>query len=76
MKITKVTQNNTTLNYKKDGYSYFIELKNKQLIGDKNEVTIFFKGKPKIAVLPPWDGGLTWEKDSNGTDFSSNFLSR
>ncbi|MCF6181085.1 M1 family metallopeptidase [Lutibacter sp.] len=69
MKITKVTQNNTTLNYKKDGYSYFIELKNKQLIGDKNEVTIFFKGKPKIAVLPPWDGGLTWEKDSNGTDF-------
>jgi aminopeptidase N len=69
MKITKITQNNCSLKYKKDGYSYFIELQNKQQIGDENEVTIFFKGKPRIAVRPPWDGGLTWEKDSNGVDF-------
>ncbi|MDX1830241.1 MAG: M1 family metallopeptidase [Lutibacter sp.] len=69
MKIIKVTQNNSVLDFKKDGYSYFIQLKNKQQIGDKNEITIFFEGKPRIAVRPPWDGGLTWKKDSNGKNF-------
>lgn len=69
MKIIKVTQNNRALNFKKDGYSYFIQLKNKQQIGDENEITIFFEGKPRIAVRPPWDGGLTWKKDSNGKNF-------
>lgn len=69
MKIIKVTQNNSALDIKKDGYSYFIRLKNKQQIGDENEITIFFEGKPRIAVRPPWDGGLTWKKDSNGNNF-------
>jgi len=69
MKITKITQNDSDLNYTKDGYSYFIQLKDKQLIGDINQLTVFFEGKPVIAKRPPWDGGLTWEKDSNGLDF-------
>ena len=69
MKITKVIQNGLKLDFKKDGYSYLIQLKNKQLKGDINEITVFFKGKPTIAINPPWDGGLTWDKDSNGLDF-------
>ncbi|MGV6844864.1 MAG: M1 family metallopeptidase [Lutibacter sp.] len=69
MQITKVTQNNKILNFKKDGYSYFIQLKDKQQIGNTNEITIYFKGKPKIAIRPPWDGGLTWKKDHDGNDF-------
>jgi aminopeptidase N len=33
-----------------------------------------YKGIPKEAVRPPWDGGITWQKDSKGLDFiaSSN----
>ncbi|MBT8317189.1 MAG: M1 family metallopeptidase [Lutibacter sp.] len=69
MKISKVIQNEKKLDFKKDGYSYFIKLESKQLEGAINEITIFFKGKPTIAVNPPWDGGLTWEKDSKGIDF-------
>ncbi len=69
MKITKIIQNDSELNFTKDGYSYFIKLKDKQLKGDTNELTVFFEGKPVIAKRPPWDGGLTWEKDSNGLDF-------
>ncbi|WP_372794230.1 M1 family metallopeptidase [Lutibacter sp.] len=69
MKITKIIQNDSELNFTKDGYSYFIQLKDKQLKGDTNELTVFFEGKPVIAKRPPWDGGLTWEKDTNGLDF-------
>jgi aminopeptidase N len=69
MKITKVTQNNKKLDFTKDGYSYFIKLKNNQLKGETNKITVFFKGKPTIAIRPPWDGGLTWSKDTNNMDF-------
>jgi aminopeptidase N len=30
---------------------------------------VFYQGKPKVAVRPPWDGGITWKKDINGNDF-------
>jgi hypothetical protein len=32
------------------------------------ELTVFYGGKPKVAVNPPWDGELL-EKDSNGNPF-------
>ena len=69
MKITKITQNDSELNFTKDGYSYFIQLKDKQVKGDTNKLTVFFEGEPVIAKRPPWDGGLTWEKDNNSIDF-------
>ncbi|WP_299528617.1 M1 family metallopeptidase [uncultured Lutibacter sp.] len=69
MKITKITQNDSELSFTKDGYSYFIQLKDKQVKGDTNKLTVFFEGEPVIAKRPPWDGGLTWEKDNNSIDF-------
>src|SRR5690606_7268481 len=30
---------------------------------------ISFEGKPKVAVRPPWDGGITWQQDSAGKPF-------
>jgi aminopeptidase N len=27
------------------------------------------KGKPREAINAPWDGGISWKKDSNGIDF-------
>ena len=69
MKITKITQNDSELSFTKDGYSYFIQLKDKQVKGDTNKITVFFEGEPVIAKRPPWDGGLTWEKDNNSIDF-------
>jgi aminopeptidase N len=40
-----------------------------QTEGAINEVVVFYGGKPKIAVNPPWDGGITWTKDKNGNPF-------
>ena len=69
MVITSVLENNKELNYNRDGNVYYIKLKKNQQIGAINEITIHFKGAPKISNNPPWDDGFTWEKDNNGTDF-------
>jgi len=69
MEITKVTQDGVALKYKRDGNVFFITLVSEQNIGAIKEIEIFYNGKPKIAVNPPWDGGITWKKDKNGNDF-------
>ena len=32
----------------------------------KQKVNIVYGGEPPVAVRPPWDGGFTWTKDTNG----------
>jgi len=32
----------------------------------RHKVLIEYGGEPPVAVRPPWDGGFTWTKDSNG----------
>ena len=34
-------------------------------------LTIYYHGKPKIAINPPWDGGLIWKKDKSGNPWIS-----
>jgi aminopeptidase N len=69
MEITEVIQDGVALKYIREGNAFFITLTSKQNIGAIKEVKVFYHGKPKVAVRPPWDGGLTWKKDSNGVDF-------
>ena len=74
LKINKVLQDGKELNFRSEGYSHFIKLKKKQKSGQIKSIKVFYEGKPKVAVRPPWDGGITWTKDSNGNHFiaSSN----
>ncbi|WP_291104207.1 MULTISPECIES: M1 family metallopeptidase [unclassified Flavobacterium] len=69
MEIYKVIQDGNELKYKRDGNAFFIELVAPQKPGDIKELAVFYGGKPKIAVNPPWDGGITWKKDKNGKPF-------
>jgi len=69
MEISKVTQDGVALKYKREGNVYFITLASAQKSGAVKEVKVFYHRKPKIAVRPPWDGGLTWKKDNNGNPF-------
>tara|TARA_B100000482_G_scaffold50161_1_gene33607 strand:+ start:2978 stop:4651 length:1674 start_codon:yes stop_codon:yes gene_type:complete len=74
LKINKVVQDGKELNFRSEGYSHFIKLKKKQKSGQIKSIKVFYEGKPKVAVRPPWDGGITWTKDSNSNHFvaSSN----
>ncbi|MFT5713899.1 MAG: aminopeptidase N [Flavobacterium sp.] len=69
MNIYKVIQDGKPLEYTRDGNAFFIELVAPQTVGKTKELTVFYGGKPKVAVNPPWDGGITWKKDGNGKLF-------
>jgi aminopeptidase N len=69
MEIYKVIQDGVALKYTREGNAFFIELVASQKIGQTKELIVFYGGKPKIAVRPPWDGGITWKKDTNGKPF-------
>ncbi len=69
MEINNVTQDGVDLKYKRDGNAYFITLTSSQNVGEIKKIKIFYQGKPKVAVNPPWDGGITWKRDKNGNNF-------
>ena len=70
MKLTKAIQDGKKLEVRSDGNAHFIKLKKAQnRIGSVELIEIFYEGKPLEAINAPWDGGISWEKDSNGVDF-------
>lgn len=74
LKITSIVQAGEKLDFKRDGAAHFVTLKKKQVPGSFEELIVSYEGQPKEAIRPPWDGGITWQKDSNGKPFiaSSN----
>ncbi len=69
MKIIKVTQNGNNLIINSEGNAHFIHLIKKQVVGETNTIVVHFTGRPKVAIKPPWDGGITWQKDKNKNHF-------
>lgn len=72
MEISAITQNGNSLNYKREEAVFFIQLEDNQIPGEVKELMVEFGGKPIVAAQPPWDGGLTWTRDSNGKPFIAN----
>jgi aminopeptidase N len=69
MQITKIVQDGINLKYQREGNVYHVYLTANQNKGENKQLIVFYGGKPKIAVNPPWDGGITWKKDENGKSF-------
>jgi aminopeptidase N len=69
LKLTKATQNNNILNFRREGNVYWIELTGKQEQGRIYSVVLTYGGRPKVSTRPPWSGGITWKKDKNGLPF-------
>lgn len=59
---------------KKDGNAYFIKI-HPAFSSNKTDkpfyLTVKYHGKPRIAIRPPWDGGLIMQKDKNNNPFVS-----
>lgn len=69
MKITRIIQDKQTLKFTSDGNAHFIQLQKKQIKGETNELTVYFEGKPHVSTNPPWSGGFTWQRDTEGNPF-------
>ncbi len=54
-------------NFSRDGNAFFLQVPtNMQGYRSAGKLTIYYHGKPRMAVNPPWDGGLIWRRDSLG----------
>ena len=69
LKITKVEQNGNLLDFESQGNAHFIKLLDKQKKGTIQSLKVYYEGYPKEAVRAPWDGGLSWKRDTNGKHF-------
>ena len=69
MQLTKATQRGKSLKIDHDSNAHYIQLESPQVKNSVDSITVYFEGRPKAAVRPPWDGGFTWTKDQNGNDF-------
>lgn len=49
----------------KDGNAYFLDMSAYRSMYN-GSLTVYYHGKPREAVNPPWDGGVIWKKDQNG----------
>jgi aminopeptidase N len=67
--LSKAVQNGKSLKIVTEGNAHFIELTDKQEMGSLNSIILTYGGRPKVAVRPPWQGGITWERDKNDLPF-------
>lgn len=64
LQIDSVTQRGQSLQFRKDGNAWFVDIQAEQPKGTIQQITVFYSGKPKEAKNAPWDGGVVWGKDS------------
>lgn len=69
LKIERVLQDGKTLEFRSEGAAHFVSITKPQTKGEINEIKIEYGGKPHEARNAPWDGGVTWAKDSLGNHF-------
>lgn len=56
------------LSFEKAGSVWYINVPAQQ-VGAENSVKIFYGGKVRVAVNPPWDGGFIFAKDRKGRPY-------
>lgn len=66
--ITKVEHGEKSLKYEREGNVYWITFENELPKGD-DQIKIFYEGTPTESKLPPWEGGITWDKDEKENHF-------
>jgi len=61
--VDSIVSGNLQLDYTRDGNAIFVQRP------EKPNMRIYYHGQPRIAPLPPWEGGFIWAKDENNKDW-------
>ncbi|HRG44400.1 MAG TPA: hypothetical protein PKY97_08035, partial [Saprospiraceae bacterium] len=69
--ISKIVSGKENVPYEQKGRFCFIGKNGKGKVGQLDSIDIYYSGKPKIAVRPPWDGGIDWNQDEKGRPWVS-----
>ncbi len=67
MEIEKIVLDDKgTVSFTREFNAVFVNLTKMLEQGSMHHIKVFYGGKPTVAPNPPWQGGLTWSKDSTG----------
>ncbi|HEX8391105.1 MAG TPA: M1 family metallopeptidase [Longimicrobium sp.] len=66
LNVDSVVQEGRRLTYRRDGDALFVTLQAPQAAGASKTVRVHYRGRPRVALNAPWDGGLVWARDSIG----------
>ncbi len=69
LELTHATQDGQDLDFVREEKTYFISLIKNQTVGKTEKLKVCYTGFPREAVRAPWDGGISWKKDREGSDF-------
>jgi aminopeptidase N len=64
--VDSMVQDGQSVAFRRDGNAYYVSLSTPQTEGETRTLTIYYSGRPHVAVRPPWDGGFSWKQDSLG----------
>ncbi|NIM52531.1 MAG: M1 family peptidase, partial [Gemmatimonadales bacterium] len=64
--VDSMIQDGSAVDFRREGNAFFVTFGEPLRAGARETITVFFHGKPHVAVRPPWDGGFTWATDSLG----------
>lgn len=67
--VDSIVQDGLELSARRDGNAFFVTLVAPQKIGSKKTISVYYHGKPTVAVRAPWDGGFVWARDSLARDW-------
>jgi len=59
------------VSFTREGNVYWLSLQRSLVANTEKKIRIYFKGKPKVALRAPWDGGWIFGKDEKGRDWIS-----
>jgi aminopeptidase N len=71
MELTKAYLHDKKLLYTREGNVYYVEMPAILEKGKIETLALSFKGNPKVAKRPPWDGGWIFQKDELGRPWMS-----
>src|SRR5687768_14242477 len=71
MEIRTLKWKDQALAFTRDSNVFFVEFPEQLMTGTNHKLFISYSGKPREAVMPPWDGGWIWKKDRSGNPWVS-----
>ena len=69
LQVDSMVQDGRRLAYRRDGNAFFATLVSPQRTGERRTITVYYHGRPRVARHPPWEGGVTWARDSLGHEW-------
>ena len=71
MDLDSVIHEGERLRYRRDGAAFFVQLTATQTPGALHRIEVHYRGTPRVAPNPPWDGGFVWAEDGLGRPWFS-----